>query len=54
MCLEAMNLAHHFDAVLGGDSLHTRKPDPTHLEASFAAVTPAGPQLVCGRQRGRR
>ncbi|WP_170547111.1 phosphoglycolate phosphatase [Ruegeria arenilitoris] len=46
--LEAMNLAHHFDAVLGGDSLHTRKPDPAHLEASFAAVTPAGPHLFVG------
>lgn len=46
--LEAMNLAHHFDTVLGGDSLHTRKPDPAHLEASFAAVTSAGPQLFVG------
>lgn len=46
--LEAMGLAPHFDAVLGGDSLNTRKPDPAHLEASFAAVTPAGPQLFVG------
>jgi phosphoglycolate phosphatase len=46
--LEAMDLAHHFDGVLGGDSLHTRKPDPTHLQASFAAVTPAGPHLFVG------
>ncbi|WP_058283005.1 phosphoglycolate phosphatase [Ruegeria denitrificans] len=46
--LEAMGLAPYFDAILGGDSLNTRKPDPAHLEASFAAVTPAGPQLFVG------
>ncbi len=46
--LKAMNLTHYFDAVLGGDSLHTRKPDPAHLKASFAAVNSAGPQLFVG------
>ncbi|WP_170575839.1 phosphoglycolate phosphatase [Ruegeria atlantica] len=46
--LDALGLAPLFDAVLGGDSLKTRKPDPAHLEASFAAVTPAGPQLFVG------
>lgn len=46
--LEALGLAQHFDAVLGGDSLPTRKPDPAHLEASFAAVTPVGPRIFVG------
>lgn len=46
--LEALNLAHYFDCVLGGDSLNTRKPDPAHLEASFAAVSPAGPRVFVG------
>ncbi len=46
--LNAMGLAHHFDAVLGGDSLHTRKPDAAHLEASFDAVTHSGPRLFVG------
>ena len=46
--LEALNLAPHFDIVIGGDSLTTRKPDPAPLEASFAAVTPAGPRLFVG------
>lgn len=46
--LEALNLAQYFDCVLGGDSLNTRKPDPAHLEASFAAVSTAGPRLFVG------
>ncbi len=46
--LEALGLAAYFDTVIGGDSLHTRKPDPAHLEASFAAVTSAGPQIFVG------
>ncbi|WP_170763808.1 phosphoglycolate phosphatase [Ruegeria lacuscaerulensis] len=46
--LEALDLAHHFDAVLGGDSLHTRKPDPALLEASFDAVRSSGLRLFVG------
>lgn len=29
--LEALDLAHHFDAVVGGDTLPVRKPDPEPL-----------------------
>ncbi|WP_037308945.1 phosphoglycolate phosphatase [Ruegeria halocynthiae] len=46
--LEALGLAQHFDAVLGGDTLNTRKPDPAHLNASFQALTSAGPRLFVG------
>ena len=46
--LEVLGLAPHFDAVIGGDSLSTRKPDPAHLEASFAAVSSVGPHLFVG------
>ncbi len=46
--LEAMNLAHHFDTVFGGDTLRVRKPDPAHLKASFDAVNSAGPRLYVG------
>lgn len=46
--LDALGLAPHFDTVIGGDSLRTRKPDPAHLEASFAAVTPVGPKIFVG------
>ncbi|WP_170410086.1 phosphoglycolate phosphatase [Ruegeria atlantica] len=46
--LEALDLAHHFEAVVGGDTLPVRKPDPAHLEASFNAVTPTGPRLYVG------
>ncbi len=46
--LEALGLAPHFATIIGGDSLNTRKPDPAHLEASFAAVRTAGPQLFVG------
>ncbi|KUJ77572.1 phosphoglycolate phosphatase [Ruegeria profundi] len=46
--LDALGLAPHFDTVIGGDSLRTRKPDPAHLEASFAAVTSTGPRIFVG------
>ncbi len=36
--LEAMGLRHRFDAVLGGDSLPVRKPDPAHLLATISAA----------------
>jgi phosphoglycolate phosphatase len=46
--LRDLDLAHHFETVFGGDTLNTRKPDPAHLHASFAAVTSTGPQLFIG------
>lgn len=46
--LDALDLAHHFDTVFGGDTLPVRKPDPAHLEASFNAVASAGPRLYVG------
>ncbi|HUG60735.1 MAG TPA: phosphoglycolate phosphatase [Methylomirabilota bacterium] len=36
--LEALGLMHRFDAVLGGDSLPVRKPDPGHLLGAIAAA----------------
>ena len=46
--LDALDLAHHFETVFGGDTLPVRKPDPAHLEASFNAVANAGPRLYVG------
>ena len=46
--LKALNLSGFFDAVLGGDTLTTRKPDPAHLHASFDALPDAGPRLFVG------
>jgi phosphoglycolate phosphatase len=40
--LEALGLASLFDAVLGGDALPVRKPDPAHVLAALAALG-AGP-----------
>jgi phosphoglycolate phosphatase len=36
--LDALNLSHYFSAVLGGDSLAVRKPDPRHLLAALEAM----------------
>ncbi|MGV6803089.1 MAG: phosphoglycolate phosphatase [Ruegeria sp.] len=36
--LEALDLDRFFDVVIGGDTLNTRKPDPTHLSAAFDAM----------------
>lgn len=36
--LARQGLAHRFDAVLGGDSLHVRKPHPDHLVGTIAAA----------------
>lgn len=36
--LETLGLAHWFRAVLGGDSLTVRKPDPRHLVAAIRAA----------------
>lgn len=46
--LDALNLSPFFDAILGGDTLNTRKPDPSHLFASFDALGVAGPRLFVG------
>jgi phosphoglycolate phosphatase len=36
--LELLDLAQHFDAVLGGDSLAVRKPDPEHILGTLRAI----------------
>ncbi|MDA7965506.1 phosphoglycolate phosphatase [Ruegeria sp.] len=46
--LDALGLAPYFDAVLGGDTLSIRKPDPAHLQASFDALPDAGPRIYVG------
>ena len=46
--LDALNLSPFFDAVLGGDTLNTRKPDPSHLFASFDVLSVPGPRLFVG------
>jgi len=46
--LKALGLDQYFVAVLGGDSLPVRKPDPAHLHASFDALSAAGPRLFVG------
>jgi phosphoglycolate phosphatase len=38
LLLEDLGLLHRFGAVLGGDSLAVRKPDPGHLLATLAAL----------------
>ncbi|WP_323041112.1 phosphoglycolate phosphatase [Gemmobacter sp.] len=42
--LDALDLARHFQAVIGGDSLPQRKPDPAPLHAAYAAL--AAPVLL--------
>lgn len=42
--LEALDMAQHFDAVLGGDSLPVKKPDPAPLISCFDALQ--GERLV--------
>jgi phosphoglycolate phosphatase len=46
--LEALGLAHRFDAVIGGDSLAVRKPHPDHLLGTIRAAggDPAAAVLV--------
>ena len=46
--LDTLDLSAHFDAVLGGDTLGTHKPDPAHLHASFDALPGAGPRIYVG------
>lgn len=42
--LQALDMAQHFDAVLGGDSLPVKKPDPAPLLACFDAL--GGERLI--------
>ena len=39
--LDALQLGYLFDAVIGADAAPAAKPDPRHLEAAIAALTPA-------------
>ncbi|MBJ3764279.1 phosphoglycolate phosphatase [Maribius pontilimi] len=45
--LDHLDLARHFDVILGGDTLDRRKPDPAPLRAAFDAL-PHGPCLYVG------
>ncbi len=45
--LNALNLAPYFQAVIGGDSLPQRKPDPAPLRATFDAL-PNGHRIYVG------
>lgn len=46
--LAHLGLADRFAAVLGGDSLATRKPDPAPLLAAFAGLPGAEPRIYVG------
>ncbi len=46
--LDALGLAPFFGAVLGGDSLPWRKPDPRHLLGVLEALGQAGPAVLIG------
>lgn len=45
--LDALDLSRFFDVVIGGDSLPQKKPDPTPLHATYAAID-ATPLLYVG------
>ena len=44
--LDELELSHWFDALLGGDSLDVRKPDPRHIEATLAAISGKASEAV--------
>jgi phosphoglycolate phosphatase len=44
--LDALGLTPMFDAVMGGDSLPVRKPDPGHLRGTLAAMGADGRRAV--------
>ncbi len=47
--LERLGIAHRFGAILGGDSLPVRKPDPRHLFATIEAIgAEAGGSVMIG------
>ncbi len=46
---EKLEMAHHFDAVLGGDSLAVRKPDAGHILGTLEAIgVPASRAVMIG------
>lgn len=50
--LEGLGLSGRFDAVFGGDSFRTRKPDPEGLLAILSGLgVPAGEALMVGDSR---
>jgi phosphoglycolate phosphatase len=50
--LEALALDQHFGAVIGGDALPVRKPDPAHLEATLDRLNRSGaPAVMVGDSR---
>lgn len=46
--LDDMGLAHHFDAIIGGDRLPVPKPDPAMLHACVAELDHPAPPLFVG------
>ena len=44
--LAHLDLARHFETVIGGDSLTVRKPDPAPLDAAFADLGDSAPIYV--------
>lgn len=50
MLLERLGLARFFQAVVGGDSLAVRKPDPGHITGTLAALghRPGAPAIMVG------
>lgn len=46
--LHHLGLSHHFAAILGGDSLPQRKPDPAPLLAGFAALGGGARRIYVG------
>ncbi|MFZ5962175.1 phosphoglycolate phosphatase [Thalassococcus sp. BH17M4-6] len=46
--LRHLGLDRHFSAVLGGDSLPQRKPDPAPLQACFEKLGAEGPRIYVG------
>ena len=51
--LDVLDLSLYFDAVLGGDTLETRKPDPAHLFCKLRCFVGQRSAPVCRRQRSR-
>jgi phosphoglycolate phosphatase len=53
LLLEALGVLHRFGAVVGGDVLPVRKPDPAHLAATLdrLGATPATSSVMVGDSR---
>lgn len=52
--LRHLDLAEYFEVIVGGDSLPSRKPDPSPLHHCLDTLGGGDTGLVCRRQRGRR